>query len=83
MDGVVHIDPNGESKIFAEYAEVAFIPHVFFGTGKTQSVDLVWNVYMKDNLTLSTRANRGTGTRKRVSRHAKLPGNWKNKLLTE
>ena len=60
MDGVVHISPNGESKTFAEYAEVVFIPRVFFGTGKTQRVDLVWDVYMKDSLKLSTRANRGT-----------------------
>ena len=30
MDGVVHISPNGESKTFAEYAEVVFIPLVFF-----------------------------------------------------
>ena len=41
-------------------------------------MDLVQDVYIKDSLTLSTRANRGTGTRKWVSSHAKLPGNWKN-----
>ena len=45
---------------------------------KTQRVDLACNVYMKDSLKLSTRANRGTGARDRVSRHAKLPGKWKN-----
>ena len=32
---------------------------------------------MKDSLKLATRANRWTGARKRVSSHAKLPGNWK------
>ena len=47
MDSVVHISPNGESKTFAEYAEVVFIPRAFFGTGKTQRVDLVWDVFMK------------------------------------
>ena len=32
------------------------------GTGKTQRVDLVWDVYMKDSPKLSTRTNRGTGS---------------------
>ena len=30
-----------------------------------------------------TKANRGTGTRKPVSSHAKLPGNWKNVLRND
>ena len=30
MDGVVHISPNGESKTFAEYEKVVFIPRVFW-----------------------------------------------------
>ena len=30
MDGVVHISPNMVSKTFAEYAEVVFIPCMFF-----------------------------------------------------
>ena len=64
MYGVVHISPNGVSKTFAEYAEVVFIPRMFFGTGKTQGVGLVWDVYTKDSPKLSTRANRGTGTQK-------------------
>ena len=55
----MHISPNGESKTFAEYAEVVFVPHVFFGTVKTQRVDLVCDVYMKDSLKLSTRATEG------------------------
>ena len=50
---------------------------------KTKRVDLVSDVYMKDSLKLYTRANRGTGTRKRVSSHAKLPGNWKNVLRND
>ena len=66
MGGVVHISPNGESKTFAEYAEVVFIPRACFGSEETQRVDLVWHVYIKDSLKHSTRANRGTGTRKRV-----------------
>ena len=85
MDGaaVVHIFPIRKSKTFAEYATDVFIPHVFFELGKTQRVDLVWDVYIKDSLKLSTRSNRGTGTRKRVSSHAKLPGNWKNFLRND
>ena len=35
-------------------------PTCVFGTVKTQRVDLVCDVYMKDSLKLSTRANRGT-----------------------
>ena len=75
MDGVVHISSNRVSKTFAEYAETVCIPCMFLGTGKTQRVDLVWDVYTKGSLKLSTRANRGTGTHKGVSSHAKLPGN--------
>ena len=83
MDDVVHISRNGESKTFAEYAEVV-IPHVFLELGKPNAwISSGIHVYMKDSLKLSTRANRGSGTRKRVSSHAKLPGSWKNKLLTK
>ena len=83
MDGVVRISPNGVSKTFAEYAEVV-IPHVFLELGKPNAwISSGMHVYMTDSLKLSTRANRGTGTRKRVSSHAKLPGSWKNKLLTK
>ena len=80
MDGVVHILPNGESKTLSGYADVVFIPRVFFELDKTQRLDLVRDVYIKDSLKHSTRANRGTGTRKWVSSHAKLPGNWENFL---
>lgn len=85
MDGaaLVHFIPIGESKTFAEYAKDIFIPRVFLELEKTQRVDLVWDVYLKDSLKLSTRANRGTGTRKRVSSHGKLPGNWKNFLRND
>ena len=34
LDGVEHISPNGESKIFAEYEKVVFIPRVFLELGK-------------------------------------------------
>ena len=44
---------------------------------------LVWDVYVKDSLKLSTRANRGIGTRKLLSSHAKLPGNWTNFLRND
>ena len=50
---------------------------------KTQRVDLVWVAYQKNSLKLSTRANRGTGTRKRVSSNGKLPGNWKHFLRND
>ena len=33
LDGVVHILPNGESKTFAEYEKVVFIPRVFLELG--------------------------------------------------
>lgn len=85
MDGaaVVHFLPLRESKTFAEYAKDVFIPHVLWELSKTQRVDLVWDVYLQDSLKLSARANRGTGTRKRVSKNTKLPGNWKNFLRND
>ena len=75
--------PAGESKTFAEYAQDVFIPHVLFELENTQRVDIVWDVYIKDSLKLSTRGNRGTGTRKRVSANGKLSRNWKNFLRND
>ena len=46
-------------------------------------MDLVWDVYINDSLKLSTRANRGIGTSKRVSSQATFPGNWKNVLRND
>ncbi|XP_041473687.1 uncharacterized protein LOC121422601 [Lytechinus variegatus] len=82
LDGaaLVHLIPVKESKTFAEYAQEAFIPHILFELGKVKRVDLV---YLKNSLKLSIRANRGTGTRKRVSGNVKLPGNWKNFLRND
>ncbi len=58
LDGaaVVHFLPIRESKTFAEYAKDVFIPRVFLELEKTQRVDLVCDVYLKDSLKLSTRA---------------------------
>ena len=46
-----------------------------------QLVDIVWDVYIKDSLKLSTRANRGRGTRKRMSSHALRNDDNKDELL--
>ena len=44
---------------------------------KTQRMDIVWDVYVKDSLKLSSR---GTRTQKRMANHAKLPGSSKTLL---
>ena len=46
-------------------------------------MDLVWGVYVKGSLKLITGANRGTGTRKRVSGHSTLLRNWTHFLLND
>ena len=89
MDGaaVGHMLPIRESKTFAEYAKDTkydIHPTCVFGTDKnpTRGYRLEC-VYTKESLTLSTRADRGTGARKRVSGHATLPGNWTNFLRND
>ena len=37
---------------------------------------MVWDTYLEDSLKESAREKRGKGLRRKVSSHAKLPGNW-------
>ena len=53
---------------------------MFLELGKTQHRDIVWDVYLKDSLKLSTITKTGAGICKRDSSHGKLPGNWKHFL---
>ena len=80
---VVHFLPVGEAKTFGEYAKEVFLPYVMSELQKSFRVDIVWDVYLKDSLKLSTRESRGTGARRRVSQNVKLPGNWKNFLRND
>ena len=87
VDGaaVVHLLSVGESKTFKQYAQEVFMSYVLLQLERIQRVGLVWVIYIKDSLKLSTRENRGTGTRRRVSANVllMLPGNWKNFLRND
>ena len=44
-------------------------------------IDIVWDQYWPNSIKSSTRQNRGTGVRTKVSPHTKMPKNMKNFLL--
>lgn len=45
---------------------------------KTNSVNIVWDVYLADSLIGTTREKRGKGIRKRVTSSTLVPKNWKD-----
>lgn len=78
LDGAVAVhslQPNGAST-FEDYAQNIFIPHVLYHLQHSERVDIVWDQYIDGSLKQSTREKRGTGVRRKVSSHAKVPSNW-------
>ena len=72
---VVHFLPLRESRTFGEYTRDVFVPYVISELERSCSVDLVWDVYLKDSLRMTARENRGTGARRRVLPNMKRPSN--------
>ena len=67
----VHFPPIRESTSFAKYANYVFIQHACLELGRTQRMAIVWDAYLNDGTQLPTRTDRGAGTHKPVSSHAK------------
>ena len=61
---------------FDDYADTIFIPHLLNQLQNSKRVDVVWDTYVADSLKESTRDERGTGNRRKVSGQVKLPMNW-------
>ena len=78
LDGavIVHCLPTTRVSTFDEYADAIFIPYLESQLRDAKRLDLVWDTYTTDSLKESTREKRGTGVRRKVSSHTKLPGNW-------
>ena len=78
LDGavIVQILPPGCSRTFRDYAGMIFLPYIRCLFGKTDRIDVVFDVYLPNSLKASTRDKRGTGARTRVTPTTKIPTNW-------
>jgi len=61
---------------FEEYANQVFVPYLSKQLEDSMRVDLLWDIYLPDNLKEFIREKRGKGVRRKVSGQTKLPGNW-------
>ena len=64
------------AKIFDEYAQHIFIPHITSQPRSVSRIDLVWDTYKDDSLKGTARAKHGKGVRTRVVGKAAVSGNW-------
>ena len=78
LDGavIVHsLQPTG-AITFEDYANNIFIPHILYHLQLSKRVDIVWDSYISGSLKECTREKRGSGVRRKVSSHVKIPSNW-------
>ena len=78
LDGavIVHsLQPTG-AITFEDYANNIFIPHILYHLQLSKRVDIVWDSYISGSLKECTREKRGSGARRNVSSHVKIPSNW-------
>lgn len=82
LDGaaIVHFLQPGTSGTFENYRAQVFYPYLMNQLRHATRVDLVWDQYRDDSLKTRTRANRGRGTRMKVTPSGKIPGNWQEFL---
>ena len=58
------------------YANNIFIPHILYHLQLSKRVDIVWDSYISGSLKECMREKRGSGVRRNVSSHVKIPSNW-------
>ena len=82
LDGpaTVQMLKPGVSKTFEVYATEVFLPYISLQLCKATRVDLVWDVYLNDNLKGTARLKHGQGIRRSVVGTEVIPGNWQNFL---
>ena len=73
---LVHALPVSPVLTFDEYSRVTFIPFVTGKLSNTSRMDIVWDAYQPESLKEAT-CQRGTGVRKKLAGHVKMPRNWK------
>lgn len=78
LDGPVLVQMlrPGNATTIGHYCSTVLFPYVLKWFEHNQRVDVVWDVYSKTSLKSSTREQRGSGTRRRVTLATKVPGNW-------
>ena len=73
---IVHsLQPTG-AITFEDYANDIFIPHILYHLQLSKRVDIVWDSFISGSLKECTREKRGSGVRRKVSSHVKIPSNW-------
>ena len=79
---LIPILPTTNASKFQDFAQNTFIPHLKYELQKvTMRIDIVWDQYWPNSIKSSTRQNRGTGVRTKVSPLTKMPKNMKNFIL--
>ena len=61
---------------FGDYFVKEFVPYILSWLEQNERVDIVWDIYSKTSLKSGTRAQRGSGARRRVTFSTRIPGNW-------
>ena len=85
LDGaaVVQMLNPGTAKTFQNYADLIFLPYVKSQLESADRVDIVWDVYIPNNLKNATREKRGKGVRRRVLSTTVIPRDWKGFLRVD
>ena len=66
--------------MFQSYATDVFMPYVISQLQHVDRLDIVWDLYMADNLKADTCSKRGKGVRRRVEPSTVIHGNWQEFL---
>ena len=82
LDGALmaHILHPRTSLTIGEYCSDVIAPYVQKWLKEHERVDIVFDRYLPSSLKLSTRIERGSGTRLRVTSATKIPSNWQSFL---
>lgn len=85
LDGpvIVQMLRPGNCATIGDYCGNVFLPYVLKWFEHNQRVDIVWDVYSNTSLKASTRQQRGSGIRRRVTLATKVPGNWASFLRVD
>ena len=72
LDGaaVVNMLNPGTARTFQDYADMVFSSYAL---SQLQNTDIVWDVYMEDNLKATTREKRGKSVQRKVASITVLP----------
>ena len=70
----------GTAKNFSEYANQVFLLYHTSQAQQATRVDVIWDVYVPNNLKSETRTERGKGTWRCVEPLSRTPGNWQGLL---